>query len=193
MPMLPAMNTPSATILMRAGALAAAAAAHDAQGEIGDHEQAEDPRREPHVDLHVAVQDVAELVADDGLQLVAVEIVERALRHRDRGFVGRMTGREGVDALLFGQHEDLRLADARRDGHFLDDVEQALALEIARPCAVTATPPSERATTAPPARSCELLCHEAISMIPSTMIVSPNDDFGVIPQRVERVTDQSHR
>ena len=34
--------------------------------------------------------------------------------------------------------------------------------------AVTGTPPSERATTAPPARSCELLCQMAISMVPIT-------------------------
>ena len=56
--------------------------------EIGDHEQTEDPRGQAHVDLHVAVEDVAEFVADDGLQLIAVERVERALRDRHRRLVG---------------------------------------------------------------------------------------------------------
>ncbi|MNC90165.1 hypothetical protein D3C83_62290 [compost metagenome] len=41
-----------------------------------------------------------------------------------------MPGGERVDAGLVGQHEHLRLADARGDGHFLDDVQQALALGI---------------------------------------------------------------
>ena len=35
--------------------------------------------------------------------------------------------------------------------------------------AVTGTPPRDRAITAPPARSCELLCQEAISMVPITI------------------------
>ena len=35
---------------------------------------------------------------------------------------------------------------------------------------VTGTPPSERATIAPPARSSELLCQDAISIVPMTMM-----------------------
>ena len=110
--------------------LAATAAIHDARRQIGDHEQAEDPRGETHVDLHVAVENVTELVADDGLQLIAIEFVQRALGHRDGGFVGRMPGGEGVDAGFIRQHVHRWFADARRDGHFFDDVQQTLALEI---------------------------------------------------------------
>ena len=151
------MKMPKAISLSRAASLPPPRRFMKRAREIGDHEQAEDPRGEAHVDLHVAVEDVTELVADHGLQLVAIECVERALRHRHRGFVGRMPGRECVDAGLIGQHEDLRLADARRDGHLLDDVQQALALEVAV-VAVTCTPPSERATAGPPARNLRASC-----------------------------------
>ena len=87
MPTLPAMNTPNAMALSRAGVLAPAAAAHQAQREIGDDPQTEDPRRQAHVDLHVAVEDVAELVTDDRLHLLAAECVERALRDGHRRLV----------------------------------------------------------------------------------------------------------
>jgi hypothetical protein len=110
--------------------LAAASRAHDARSEIGDDEQAEDPRGEPHVDLHVAVEDVAELVTDDGLQLISIQVVERALRDRDGRFVRRVSGRERIDALLVRKHEHLGLAHARGDRHLFHDVDQALAREI---------------------------------------------------------------
>src|SRR5690348_10267027 len=61
-----------------ARALTVAALAHDASCEIGDDAEAEDPRGHTHVDLHIAVEDVTEFVADHGLKLVAVELVERA-------------------------------------------------------------------------------------------------------------------
>ena len=70
------------------GAFAAAALVHEAPREIADHAEAEDPCRQAHVDLHVAVEDVTEFVADHGLQLVAIEGVERALRNRHRRLVG---------------------------------------------------------------------------------------------------------
>ena len=130
-PALPARNTPNAMSLMRAALFAAAALVHEAPREIGDHAQTEDPRGQAHVDLHVAVEDVTELVTDHRLQLIAVERIERALRHRHGRLVGRVARRERVDAWLVGQHEDLRLADARRDGHLLDDVHEALSLDVA--------------------------------------------------------------
>ena len=131
MPTLPAMKTPSAMILMRPAPLPRLRPRmmRMARSVITNRPKIHAVSR--MLMLHVAVEDVTELVADDGLQLLAVELVERALRDRDRGFVRRMARGERVDALLFGQHEDLRFADARRDGHLLDDVEQALALEVA--------------------------------------------------------------
>ena len=47
---------------------------------------------------HVAVQDVAELVPHHALQLVARELLERALRDHDHRLVRRMPGGERVDA-----------------------------------------------------------------------------------------------
>ena len=53
--------------------------------------------------------------------------------------------------------------------------------------AFTGTPPSERATTAPPARSCELLCQEAIRMVPITISRDPEDDCGFVAQDAQRI------
>jgi hypothetical protein len=69
-------------------AFATAALVHEVPRDIGDDAQAEDPRRQAHVDLHVAVEDVTELVADHRLQLFAIERVECALRHDDDRLVG---------------------------------------------------------------------------------------------------------
>ena len=154
---------------MRAAPLPPPRFAHDAHRDVGEDEQAEDPRREAHVDLHVAIEDVAELMADHGLQLVAVELVERALRHGHGGFIRGVAGGEGVDARLIRQHEDLRLADASGDGHLFDDVQQALALQIAlRPRSRARRPANARRPRRRRAIS-ELLCQQAISMVPITI------------------------
>ena len=52
------------------------------------------------VEADVAVQDVAELVRDHCLQLVARELLERAARYNHDRLVRRAPGGEGVDALI---------------------------------------------------------------------------------------------
>src|SRR5207244_3928739 len=63
----------------RADAAARERPEHAAPGEADD-EDAENDSGEAEVEPHVAVEDVAELVADHALQLVAGELVERAAR-----------------------------------------------------------------------------------------------------------------
>jgi len=129
-------------------------------------------------------------VADDGLQLVTVELVERALRDGDGRFVGRMAGGKGVDALLLGKHVHLRLADARRDGHLLDDVQQPLALQIA--------------VLRRHRHAAQRTCHHGAAGAQLRGLVpggeqhrpdhderGPHDDFRVLAQRVHRIADQA--
>ena len=55
---------------------------------------------QPDVQPHVAVEDVAELVGDDALQLVAGELLGAAAGDRHHRVAGRVAGGEGVDRLL---------------------------------------------------------------------------------------------
>ena len=56
-----------------------------AQADQAEQQNAGEQADQPHVDAHVAVEDVAELVPDHALQFVAVELVQRPAGHRDRG------------------------------------------------------------------------------------------------------------
>ena len=87
--------------------------------------QAGEQAHQAHVERHVAVEDVAELVAHHALQLVAREPGERAARDDDHRLVGRIAGDQGVDRLLALQAVQRRHGDARGDRHLLDHVEQA--------------------------------------------------------------------
>ena len=71
---------------------------------------------------------MAELVADDALELVAVERVDRAARYRDDRVRHVAARGERVDAVLLVHDVDRRNARSRGDRHLLDDVEKA-ALE----------------------------------------------------------------
>lgn len=95
-----------------------------AAGETED-ENTEDQRGEAHVEAHVAIEDVAELVADDALKFVAGEFLEGAAGDGDDGVAGVETGGERVDGGLLVHNVDGGHGDARRDGHFFDDVEEA--------------------------------------------------------------------
>ena len=88
-----------------------------------------DEADQPDVEPHVAVEDVAELVGDDALQLVAGELAQAAAGDGHHG-VGRGEARgEGVDAVLV-EDVDRRDRDSRGDGHLLDDVEQTLLVAV---------------------------------------------------------------
>ena len=83
-----------------------------------------------------------ELVADDALQLLAGEALQRAARDGDRGVVRRPTRREGVDAGLLVEDVDRGDRDARGDGHLLDDVQEPPLEAVVRVRADA--PPAER-------------------------------------------------
>ena len=136
----------------RAAALrpAAAAARREAQDGARDHRDDRESEQQPdqaRAEPHVAVQHVAELVRDHALQLVAVEVDERAARDRDRGVRGAVAGREGVDPRLALEHVHLGHRHAGGDRDLLDDVAQ---------------PPLERVgRVGADARAAELLGHLA--------------------------------
>jgi hypothetical protein len=82
------------------------------------------PKMMANVQPHVAVQDMAEFVADDALQFIAGEHVNGATGDADGGIAGRVAGGEGIDGALVVQHIHLRHGHAGSDGHFFDDIEQ---------------------------------------------------------------------
>ncbi len=92
----------------------------------------ENRSHEPQIEPHVAVEDVAEFVADDALQFVARQNFHAAARDGDGCVAGLVSGGEGVDAVLVVHDVDLRHGHAGRDGHFLDDVEQLAFVRIGR-------------------------------------------------------------
>jgi hypothetical protein len=87
-------------------------------------EPGENPRQ-AHVERHVAVQDVAELVPHHALQLVARELDHRAARRHDHRLVRRVARYQRVHAVLAVERVHRRHRDARCDRHLLDHVEQA--------------------------------------------------------------------
>ena len=86
----------------------------------------------PQIEPHVAVEDVAELVGDDALQLVARELLDAAARDADHRVARREPGGERIDALFVFHHEHGRHRDARREGHLLDDVQEAAFVRLER-------------------------------------------------------------
>ena len=66
---------------------------------------------------------MAEFVANDALQFVARKQRDAAARDADGGVARRVAGSKGIDALFVVEHINFRHRHARRDGHFLDDIE----------------------------------------------------------------------
>ena len=64
-------------------------------------------------------------MGDHALELVAVEVLERAARDGDRGVAARAPGRERVDARFLLEHVDLRNGQPGGERHLLDDVDEA--------------------------------------------------------------------
>ena len=95
-----------------------------------DHEDPEEHAHEPDVEAHVPVQDVAELVADHPLQLVAAELPYASAGDTDHRITGREPRREGVDARLFLHHVDRRSRRPRGNRHLLDHVQNATLQRI---------------------------------------------------------------
>ena len=72
----------------------------------GEAENAKQDAHELDVQAHVAVEDVAEFMADDALQFVAGQLGDAAARHADRGIPSGVPGGKGVDAFLVVEHID---------------------------------------------------------------------------------------
>jgi hypothetical protein len=70
-------------------------------------------------------------VRDDALQFVAIEFHDATARDPDHRIFLPVTGREGIDRRIVDQ-EHLRHRHARRDRHFLDDIEHPALLLVAR-------------------------------------------------------------
>ena len=79
---------------------------------------------QPQVERHVSIEDVAELVTHDALQLLARQLLQCPAGDDDHRLVGRVPGDQGIDRGLALQEVHRRHADARSDRHFLDHVEQ---------------------------------------------------------------------
>src|SRR5437868_7960113 len=82
------------------------------------------------VEPHVAVDDMAELMGDDALQLISLEAVDCTLRDANASVLDVQAGGEGVDAAFADEYEHGRRLDAGGDGQLFDDVEQLRLIGI---------------------------------------------------------------
>ena len=105
-------------------ATVAAAHAHEDAADGGEAKQTEDDADEAQIQLHVAIQNMAEFMADDALEFIAGKAFDAAARHADGGIASGVTGGEGIDTVLLVQHINERHGHAGGNGHFLDDVKQ---------------------------------------------------------------------
>ena len=155
-----------------AAAPAAARVAHAAQQPASRERQHEDAEREADqllVQAHIAVQDVTELVRDDALQLGALEMLEGAARHGDRGIRARETGRKRVDARLLLEDVDRGHGQPRRERHLLDHIDE---------------PPLERIVTfAGDERAAEHLCDVTAAACERSGAIQAGDDHQ--PERAQ--------
>ena len=118
--------------ILSATAPAAARRLQKNPSDDGEAKDAKNDSHEPEVQPHIAIENVAEFVADDALQFVARQNFHAAARDGDGRVAGLVAGGEGVDAVLLVHDIDLRHGHAGGDGHFLDDVEQLAFVGIGR-------------------------------------------------------------
>ncbi len=127
-----------------AEAVVVVAMAAEEQPELRQHgDRAGDGRGDRH-DQRVAVADMGELVGDHAGDFLAVEHVEQAGRHRDRGVLGIAAGGEGIGLRIVHEID----ARHRQPGALRQIAHQAH--EIRR--AASRRPPARRASTAPACR-----------------------------------------
>ena len=117
------------TVVLPAGAPPRPQGAQHHAADHRDGHDAAEPSDQPHVQAHVLVEHVAELVRDDPLQLVAGQRPDAAPGHADHRVARRVPGGEGVDRLLL--HDvDRRHRQPGGDRHLLDHVEDAPLLGV---------------------------------------------------------------
>ena len=120
-------------------AVRAAAARHHRRAHRAEQHDARDHTEQRDVEPHVPVQDMAELVRDYALKLLAAEVFQCPARDDHCRAVRREAGSESVDGVLVVHDEHERHRDARGERHLLDDVQQlalrglgGVALNVAR-------------------------------------------------------------
>ena len=126
---MPPFRSPSSRPAV--GATPARAPEDDPAGHA-DQKNAVEHADQADVQPHVAVEDVAELVGDDPLQLVARQVADTTTGHANHGVARRVAGGEGVDAVLLLHQIDGRHRRPGGDGHLLDDVEDLALVGVGR-------------------------------------------------------------
>ena len=114
-------------------------AAREHVGEQGDRP---DEHADQQAEADVVVLDVRQLVAEDALELLAVELLEQARRHRDAGVLRVTAGREGIGRGVVDD-VDARLGDVGREAQLAHDVDELRGV-LPRSPRAPATPPSTR-------------------------------------------------
>jgi hypothetical protein len=119
------MNTTTSTMI----ATSEGAVAQGPEGAVRDERNQPDDHADGGGVKDVVVRDVAHLVADDPLQLVAFELIDQAAGHRDGRALGFQPRREGVERRRL--HDgDPWLREPRGDRHLLDDImEKGLLID----------------------------------------------------------------
>ena len=96
-----------------------------------DDREEEDSKQhgdKPDIHAHVAVENMAEFMRDHSLEFVAVKFFECSAGHGYHRVAGRESGGKSIEPGLVVEHVDGWHRDARGDGHFFDDVQQAFFL-----------------------------------------------------------------
>ena len=99
-------------------------------GEFGDHQQPGHGGGQAGIQQDIAVADVAELMGDDRLQLIAIQRFQCSARHHNDRIVEPHPGGKAVDPRLLILHIDGWHRHTRGDGHLLDHIAQLLLLEV---------------------------------------------------------------
>ncbi len=106
--------------------------AHHEVADDRKHEDAIDQADQAEIETHVAVEHVAELVAQHALQFLAREIFQAAPRDGHHGVGGPKAGSEGVDRGLVVHHVDRRYRHSGGQRHFFHDVQEPALGQIGR-------------------------------------------------------------
>jgi hypothetical protein len=104
--------------------------AQDGPADDTDDQYAEQHTHQPHIQAHVSIQKVAELVGDNTLQFVATEGFQAAARDGDGGIARCETGCKGVETLLLFENIDFGHRHTGGDRHFFHHIVQSPAQRV---------------------------------------------------------------
>ncbi len=97
---------------------------HSPQEDLREQDDAAEHHSGQHDVEDVAVQDMAHLVGDHALELIAVESAQQAGGDRERGGLGAPARGEGVGSRIVDDVDLGHGRQTRRDLHLFHDVEQ---------------------------------------------------------------------